>query len=630
MELRMYWDVIARRWRTVLLVAVVIAGLGAVASRFISPTYEAQVMLRIVTPLGGSSSDTNYQTAFATRLMNTYAQIALSEQAADQLRSRLGQTTLPHVNIKLIPDSEIIQVIAQGGDPALVAATANGLADILLSYQGSAESMTDSKELDVLAQRKTELEAQLAGYQQRYDELSQAYSQKAAEIAVLDGQITMRRGAYQNLQNQYEQAAIADAVASSGASRATKDAIARQLDVLQNDLDTLDTQYKNLSQSSNEYLQQITLLRQTIQSTENAYSDLLAQLDSVTLANLRQENSQNVMIVSPASVPREPTGLSGAFVLGLGILGGLIAGLGAAFLKENLDTRIVSYEQVARLGNLPLISSITTWPSGSPDRNPADDAFRTRDYSVLCMALQRAIERVGARTIMVASPNRREGKSTIVYNLALEFAHNERRVLVVDADLRVPAQGRLFGVTCRRGLGTFLSEQEQDIKAMILKEAMPGIDLLPSFARRKDAGELARSAQLAALFQAVKTYDTVLLDTSAILPVPDALELAKFVDAVVLVVRWGHTTGDDVKAIARQLEPTGAKLLGLVLNQVPARKPSDYYRSAHGPSLAERAKKLISNSLGGLSRRRRPGTNGKMHRMRRPLTGQPAAGRQEQ
>ncbi len=630
MELRMYLDVVGRRWRTVLLVAVIFAGLGAVASRFILPTYEAQVMLRIVTPLGGSSSDTNYQTAFATRLMNTYAQIALSEQAANELRSRLGRTTLPHVNVKLIPDSEIIQVIAQGGDPALVAETANGLADILLSYQGSAESATDSKELDVLAQRKAELEAQLAGYQQRYNELSQAYSQKAAEIAVLDGQITMRRGAYQNLQNQYEQAAIADAVASSSASRATRDAIARQLDVLQNDLDSLDAQYKNLSQSSNEYLQQITLLRQTIQSTENAYSDLLAQLDNVTLANLRQENSQNVMVVSPASVPREPTGLSGAFVLGLGILGGLIAGIGAAFLMENLDTRIVSYEQVARLTDLPLISSVTTWPSGSSDHNPAEDAFRTRDYSVLCMALQRAIERVGARTIMIVSPNRMEGKSTIVYNLALEFAHNERRVLVVDADLRVPAQGRLFGVTCRRGLGTFLSEQEQDIKGMILKEAMPGIDLLPSFARRKDAGELARSAQLAALFDAVKTYDIVLLDTSAILPVPDALELAKFVDAVLLVVRWGQTTGDDVKAVARQLEPTGAKLLGLVLNQVPSRKPSDYYQPAHEPSLAERARKLISSSLGRLSRRRRPGTNGKLHRMRRQLAGQPAAGRQEQ
>lgn len=340
MELRGYFDVLKRHWRLVGIVVVAILLVVALASLLMPPTYQAQAILRIGTPLGGSSSDTNYETTFANHLMNTYVQIALSDEVQNQLKQQLGVRRLPTMTVQNVPDSEILQVLAEGRDPQLVIKAANGLANILASYQDDPETAARSTELDLLGGRKADIQAQLAKYQQQHDDLVQSYAETTAKMAVLDQNVTTKAAAYQTLQNQYEQAVVQESVFPSITSRSTKAALLQEMDVVGKDLDALHQQYMDLSQSSSSYLQQITLLRQNIQSTQSAYSALLTSLDNVSLASLRQTEAQRALIISAASEPPYTVGPGRGSIIGLGLIVGLILGVVSAFLAENLGLQM--------------------------------------------------------------------------------------------------------------------------------------------------------------------------------------------------------------------------------------------------------------------------------------------------
>jgi uncharacterized protein involved in exopolysaccharide biosynthesis len=340
MELKMYLDILARRWRIALIIAVAIVILFALGSLLMSPDYQAQVMLRVITPVGGNSGDVQYQTTFAARLMNTYAQIATSDEMLRELRAKLGVKSLPIMNAVIVPDSEIFQVTAESSDAKLAINAANGLADILASYQNDNGDISETDRLDVLAQRKTALEGQLVSYQQQHDDLVKSYSETTAKMSVLESAIRGKEAALQSVQSQYELATVADLAALGGTTRATKAGAATEMENLQKELDALNQQYSDISQGSSAYLQQITLLRQTIQSTQSAYSTLLTNYDSVALSNIRQQNAQNVVIVSRAAEPLKSTGLGRGFVVALGVVFGIIIGIVGAFLLENLGIRV--------------------------------------------------------------------------------------------------------------------------------------------------------------------------------------------------------------------------------------------------------------------------------------------------
>ena len=86
MEMKAYLAILGRRWRIVLLVWLVICGAAVYGSRYILPSYQAETRLRVITPEAGSFGDTYHETTFANRLMNTYAQIATSEQVMNDLK----------------------------------------------------------------------------------------------------------------------------------------------------------------------------------------------------------------------------------------------------------------------------------------------------------------------------------------------------------------------------------------------------------------------------------------------------------------------------------------------------------------------------------------------------------------
>jgi len=332
MELKAYLTIITRRWQ-IILVVTLIAFLLSIVYSIKSVRYEAETSLQIITPLGGSMDYTYYDTTFADRMINTISQIATSDELKKELEDKLNLVTLPDISVKIIPDSEIIQLIVDSRDPALAAKTANSLAELIISNQKSmTENSGISDELNLLNDQKTELEMSLTQDQQKYENIVKSYSQDEAQLTILDGTIQMKRTSYQSLFDQSQSSLL-----PSGTNQIS--ILNKELADAQKEIDTLTQQYQELSTNTNYYSEQVLMERQTIQNDQTTYSNLLSQYNTVLSAQARTGQDQSIQIVSLATEPTKPA-LSRSFILILGLLGGLIAGILVAFVYNNLGINL--------------------------------------------------------------------------------------------------------------------------------------------------------------------------------------------------------------------------------------------------------------------------------------------------
>jgi capsular exopolysaccharide synthesis family protein len=585
MELKTYLTILARRWQIILLIVLVSIGVSLFATRYVS--YEAETKLQVITPVGGSFDYIYYETTFANRLMNTYAQIATSNQLKSELKAKLNLAVLPNISIKTIPDSEIIQIIVESRDPALAARTANALAELIISRQDNVVTdSANSEEINILNERKAELEKSLTAAQQEYDSLVQDYSQTAARIAVIERTIQVKEATYQNNMAQSQQVLL-----SGVPGRAT--ALNEEAERLAKELEVLNKQYEELSTDSNKYSQQLLMVRQTIQNDQTAYASLLARYDSALNAQHREERSQNILIVSPAVEPSEPT-LSRFFIVLLGLMCGLIGGIVLAFVFDSLDTRIISSEQVTAITAMPVLGG---YPHFSRQKHQKDNVLPALygDYLIMQKKLFQILQSRNARMLMVTSPNPMEGKSTISASLAASLAENRCKVLLIDANLRRPQQHILHSVSEGQDLHSFLNGESVKLEDVIRKDVKPGVDLLPCFPGDDDPAQLLRSPLLQVLFEKAKAYDFILIDVPALLSVPDAYTLTDFVDGILIVIRRGRTTIGDIKSTHSYLEDINSKLLGIVINDVPLKMDVHHSYETTGwlPRIRARAERFI-------------------------------------
>jgi capsular exopolysaccharide synthesis family protein len=175
------------------------------------------------------------------------------------------------------------------------------------------------------------------------------------------------------------------------------------------------------------------------------------------------------------------------------------------------------------------------------------------------------------RTIMVASAVPGAGTSTVVANLAATLAAAGKAVAVVDADLRRPALASVFGMADEPGLTDVISG-DADVAAALQRTQGGRLAVLASGTGAEIPDEVLASEKMALLLRTLRAeHDVVLIDAPALLPVADAGVLAARVDGVVLCVRYGKTTVDQVRMSRHILDRVGGHTLGAVMNVVPRR-----------------------------------------------------------
>jgi capsular exopolysaccharide family len=179
------------------------------------------------------------------------------------------------------------------------------------------------------------------------------------------------------------------------------------------------------------------------------------------------------------------------------------------------------------------------------------------------------------RSILVTSANAQDGKSTIVSNLAVVMAQAGYRVILVDCDLRKPAQHKIFHLENFRGFTTCISQRlDVDVAAHSVMEG--NLTVLTSGPIPPNPAEILNSDRTRAFWDTLlKKYDYVLIDAPPMIAVTDAAVLSTQVDGVILVINSGVTRIDHGLQVKKQLGKANARLIGVVLNRV--KMDTDHY-----------------------------------------------------
>jgi len=193
-----------------------------------------------------------------------------------------------------------------------------------------------------------------------------------------------------------------------------------------------------------------------------------------------------------------------------------------------------------------------------PDSYVAEQ-FRALRGRIDALAAKRPI-----RTLLVASPLAGEGKTTAAINLAAVTSMSVgRRVLLMDCDMRKPKIHQALGLQPETGLAEVLADQV-DLDAAIIKVEGMNLDVLPVRGRPSNPSELLGSPRMRELIEEVsRRYDRVVIDTPAVLGVPDAKAVAELCDGIVVIVRANQTSQQDVEAALEILDRRRLRGLGL-------------------------------------------------------------------
>lgn len=204
-------------------------------------------------------------------------------------------------------------------------------------------------------------------------------------------------------------------------------------------------------------------------------------------------------------------------------------------------------------------------------KSVVSEAYRTLRTNIQYSSFDKEI-----KSIVVTSAEAAEGKSTVSGNLALSFAQNEKKVIIVDCDLRKPSVHKNFKVSNLEGLSDVLVGKVK--LDDVVQKRNDNLFIITSGKIPPNPSEMLSSKAMTDLIEILKTkYDLIILDTAPIGAVTDAQIISTKVDGTIIVVRANRTKRDIVVSAKESLEKVGANILGCVLHAVENKKGKYYY-----------------------------------------------------
>ena len=453
-------------------------------------------------------------------------EVLLSDEIAANVITSLGVQATPdairkNLEVDFRPESDVLNVNYSSNNPDAAATTADAFA----------EQYTLSREGDALAY---------------FDAVVKSLN---SDIAAISSGLTEAQTQLATLRTNRSNAI------SNGTNVSDLDAT---ISVVATDVSNLTSQLRNAE----------TSLRSTLQKVDS-----------------REPSAE---VLRPASVPANPDGLGTAPIVAGGLLLGVMAGIVGAFLLERLDTTARDEEDVALalgssvIGSIPALGlghrggsgSLIMLSSGGSNRfAAAREAFRRLRSSV-----QFLNSSSGVSSIIVTSSSPGEGKTLTAANLSIALAQNGSRVVLVSADLRRPSLERMLGMEASRpGLSDYLAQA-----AELNAEKVPGIEnlwLIRSGTPPENPGELLNSDRFEQMVKELEreNVEYIVIDTPPVLNTADAVSAARYVDGVIIVVDTERTDTAELLKVRADLERSGSKLLGAVMNRQRSERGKDRY-----------------------------------------------------
>ncbi|NIJ16919.1 GumC family protein [Sphingobium vermicomposti] len=311
---------------------------------------------------------------------------------------------------------------------------------------------------------------------------------------------------------------------------------------------------------------QMSILERTVDTYRLLHDSLLQRYRD--MASQAGFQAGRIQPLDRAAVPSRPSSPDIGSTMLLASLGGLALGLLLVGARHVFDDAVTSADTLAERANLPLLGTV-----------PATDRPVVETFVPIASSLLLASSAGLPRSILVTSAQEGEGKSSTVHALALALAKLDRRVLVIDGDMRRPRQRSLFAVTPERGISEVMTGQAK-ADEVIVASGVPGVSLLLSGAIPPNPAELLSTAALDVLLAGVQDqYDTVLIDAPPILGQPDTSLLAAKAQTTVLVVEWGRNHHGGLRVAVDRLRRAGGAIVGAVLTKQEGRAfEYDYHR----------------------------------------------------
>jgi polysaccharide biosynthesis transport protein len=357
--------------------------------------------------------------------------------------------------------------------------------------------------------------------------------------------------------------------------------VSAQEDALRSQAKALRQSLNGLSAAERDYAR---LTRDT-----DASRSLYAMLsDKLTAARIREQGEMKVVkVIDPPSFPQATVSAKRMRFLGAALA---LAACFSIALPAGLDwfrRRIEMEDDVYVATGLPVLAIIPRLRARRPvfqstysdnGKGPSEQLIFTEAFRTLRVTIQLSARTEHLRTILVTSPGAHEGKSMTVMNLGLAFNEVGKRVVVADADLQRPTLHRSLGVANQRGLVEALHE-EQPLEASMM-HVRDNMWLVPrgENVHPHTRGVLSTERTSTILTEMADRSDLVLCDSSPVLLIPDNLFLAGAADAVILVAKAGETTCRDLARAKDLLAGAGAKILGVVINEMPLSAINGYYK----------------------------------------------------
>ncbi|MEN1680497.1 MAG: polysaccharide biosynthesis tyrosine autokinase [Planctomycetota bacterium] len=309
--------------------------------------------------------------------------------------------------------------------------------------------------------------------------------------------------------------------------------------------------------------------------------------DRIKEVNLSEKaGAMNVDVIESASLgqqtyPDRPKTLS------IGLMLGALVGFGLGWLRDLLDHRLKSTDEIAAAlqlpitGAIPLLTGVDRSEGGrvvaKMPRSVAAESVRT-----LRTSLHFGVAGPDSRIYVVTSPAPGDGKSTVASNLAIAMSQADQKVLLIDGDMRKPTQHQIFEVEAGAGLSSVLTGSLSALEA-IVPTGVASLDLLPCGRRPSNPAELLANGMLDETLQALlEHYDRIVIDSPPVMAVTDSRLISPRVDCTLLVLRAERSTRRLSVAARDELLNVGTQRLGIVVNAAPSKRNGYGYGGGYG------------------------------------------------
>jgi capsular exopolysaccharide synthesis family protein len=362
------------------------------------------------------------------------------------------------------------------------------------------------------------------------------------------------------------------------------------------------------------------------QELANAWVTALAE-QVQGIEDPRNRNADNVPRVVPvesAALPTRPVSPRPERNLALAVVLGLLLGFGYAMVRNVLDRRLRSGDQVEQRFSVNVVGAVPEADvlkrdrgerarlalqgrTEAADESTSGEAFRKLRTNLAFMDVDNP-----PRVIVVTSPRPGDGKSTVAANLAAAVAAGGQPVVLVDADLRRPSVASSFGLVEGAGLTDVLTGR---IEAHDALQPVSGRDQMQVMAAGRippNPSELLGSKAMRGLVEELSTDSLVILDAPPLLPVTDAALLTANADGALVVITAGRTVDAELSTALGHLSAVRGRALGVIMNRVPRRGAGSYgYGGYYGDDYTSRRSLTQKSGWGSMARR---GSSGRAQR----------------